>query len=177
MLTPSEVQRFIRDGYVAIRGAIARDVIEACRELIWDELGGRGISRDEPSIWREPVVRLHCPEGGPFVAAGTAPALWEAYDQLLGEGTWWKREGVGGSIPVRFPSEVDPGDAGWHIDASFSGPDGGYRVNVGSQARGLLAIFLLTNVDAESAPTRILKGSHLDLPSVLAPAGGEGLAR
>lgn len=176
MLTQSEVQAFIRDGYVPVRGAIARDVVEACQNVVWDELGGRGIRRDEPSTWRAPVVRLPCPEGGPFVAAGTATALWEAYDQLLGEGTWWRREGVGGSIPVRFPSETDPGDAGWHVDASFQGPDGRYRVNVGSQMRGLLSIVLLTDVDRESAPTRILEGSHLDIPGVLASAGGEGVA-
>jgi hypothetical protein len=176
VLTQTEIQQFIRNGYVSIRGAVARDVVGACEDLVWDELGGRGIRRDEPSTWSGPVVRLPCPEGGPFVAAGTATALWEAYDQLLGEGTWWRREGVGGSIPVRFPSEADPGDAGWHVDASFPGPDGRYRLNVGSQMRGLLSIFLFTDVDLESAPTRLLKGSHLDLTRVLAPAGGEGLA-
>src|SRR5213593_333968 len=50
-----------------------------------------------------------------FAAAGTQPILWEAFDQLIGEGRWWRRRGVGGSIPVRFPSQADPGDAGWHI--------------------------------------------------------------
>ncbi len=26
---------------------------------------------------------------------------------------------MGGTIPVRFPSQADPGDAGWHIEGSF----------------------------------------------------------
>jgi len=86
------------------------------------DLATRGVNRTDRSTWTEPVIRLDCPEGGPFVAAGTAQVLWEAYDQLLGEGTWWKRQGLGGTIPVRFPSEADPGDAGWHIDGSFDGP-------------------------------------------------------
>jgi len=101
--------------------------------------------------------------------------LWEVYDQLLGEKAWWKRQGVGGTIPVRFPSETDPGDAGWHIDGSFEGPDGSYWVNARSAKRGLLVLFLLTDVDDLSAPTRILEGSHLDVPRVLAPAGDDGM--
>jgi hypothetical protein len=57
-------------------------------------------------------VRIPCPESEAFAAAGSQPVLWEAFDQLIGEGRWWRRRGVGGSIPVRFPSQADPGDAG-----------------------------------------------------------------
>ncbi len=73
--------------------------------------------------------------------AGTQPALWEAYDQLLEPGSWWRRQGVGGTIPVRFPHAADPRDAGWHIDGSFD-VDGDYWANVASRERGLLALFL-----------------------------------
>jgi hypothetical protein len=59
------------------------------------------------------VVRIACPESEAFAAAGNQPVLWEAFDQLIGEGRWWRRHGVGGTIPVRFPSQADPGDAGW----------------------------------------------------------------
>lgn len=175
MLTLEEIARFIEDGYVVVRNAVTRDVVNACEDVIWTALVDRGVRRDEPSTWTRPVVRLNCPEGGPFVAAGTAPALWETYDQLLGTGAWWRREGVGGTIPVRFPSDVDPGDAGWHIDGSFEGPDGRYWVNVRSKARGLLLLLLLTDVDPRGAPTRILAGSHLAVPPVLAPAGAGGM--
>ncbi len=102
------------------------------------------------------------------------PRLWEAYDQLIGTGRWWRRQGVGGTIPVRFPSQIDPGDAGWHIESSYCVTDQ-WRVNVGSRERGLLAVFLLTDVDSDSAPTRLRPGSHLDVPAVLAPAGDGGL--
>ena len=176
MLTAADIGRFISDGYVAVRRAIPTDVISGCQDVLWMDLATRGIGRTDRSTWTAPVIRLNCPEGGPFVAAGTAQALWEAYDQLLGEGTWWKRQGLGGTIPVRFPSEADPGDAGWHIDGSFDGPDGSYWVNVRSKMRGLLVLVLLTDVDERSAPTRILKGSHLDVPRVLAAAGEGGLS-
>jgi hypothetical protein len=175
MLTAPQNHQFLEDGFVALRGVLPSDVIVECQRVIWSELRSRGIEPDDPSTWIQPVVRINTPEGGPFAVAGTMPALWEVYDQLLGEKTWWKRQGVGGTIPVRFPSEMDPGDAGWHIDESFDGPDGSYWVNVQSTKRGLLVLFLLPDVDELSAPTRILKGSHLDVPRVLAPVGDDGM--
>jgi hypothetical protein len=176
VLTAAQIEQFINEGYVAARGAVPSDVITDCQDALWMDLATRGVNRADRSTWTQPVIRLDSPESGPFVAAGTAQALWDAYDQLLGEGTWWKRQGLGGTIPVRFPSEADPGDAGWHIDGSFDGPDGSYWVNVRSKRRGLLVLLLLTDVDERSAPTRILKGSHLDVPRVLAPAGEDGLS-
>jgi Phytanoyl-CoA dioxygenase (PhyH) len=176
VLTRQQIEQFVADGYVALRGAVPIDVIRECQDVVWRDLDSRGIRRDDRSTWSRPVVRLGTPEGGPFIAAGTSRVLWETYDQLLGENTWWKRHGVGGTIPVRFPSAEDPGDAGWHIDGSFDGPDGEYWVNARSKMRGLLVLFLLTDVDEWSAPTRILAGSHLDVPRVLAPAGDDGMS-
>ncbi|MDR0343119.1 MAG: phytanoyl-CoA dioxygenase family protein, partial [Nocardiopsaceae bacterium] len=40
---------------------------------------------------------------------------------------------------------------------------------------GLLAIYLLTDVDQVSAPTRVRPGSHLDVPALLADAGEDGM--
>ena len=174
MLSQAEIDAFVADGYVALRGAVPPRVTQACQEMIWSELGKRGVLREDPSTWTAPVVRIPCPEGGPFAEAGTAPLLWEACDQLIGAGRWWQRRGVGGSIPVRFPSESDPGDAGWHLESSYEA-DGRQRVNIRSRARGLLALYLFSDVDQDSAPTRLRRGSHLDVPPILAPAGDDGL--
>ena len=133
-------------------GAVPADVVRACRQMIWSDLGQHGVTED-PATWTEPVVRIACPEGGPFAEAGTRPALWEAFDQLIGAGRWWHRQGVGGTIPVRFPSVADPGDAGWHIEASYE-RDGHQQVNINSRARGLLVLYLFSDVDEASAPTR-----------------------
>ena len=174
MLTDGEIAAFVRDGYLPLRGAVAGEVVAECRSVIWSLLGERGVLREDPATWQAPVVRLACPEGGPFAAAGTSPMLLAAFDDLIGPGRWWRREGVGGTIPVRFPSEDDPGDAGWHIESSY--PAGGRSfVNVRSRARGLLAIYLLTDVDQVSAPTRVRPGSHLDVPPLLADAGEDGM--
>jgi hypothetical protein len=174
VLTQDQISAFLADGYVAVRGAVPAEVAEACQDVIWSELQQRGVQRDDSSTWTAPVVRIPCPEGGPFAEAGTQPLLREACDQLIGAGRWWQRDGIGGSIPVRFPSESDPGDAGWHIEASYE-TDGRWRVNTRSRGRGLLALYLLTGVVSEGAPTRLRPGSHLDVPPFLAPAGDQGL--
>src|SRR2546430_7858531 len=87
---------------------------------------------------------------------------------------WIQREGVDKTVPIRFPSKKDPGDAGWHIDGSYD-VDGQWWVNVHSRGRGLLALFLFTDVGDADAPTEILVGSHLDVPGVLAPFGARGV--
>ena len=174
MLSQAEIDAFVADGYVAVRGALPADVLRACQEEIWSELGDRGVRRENPSTWQDPVVRIDCPETEAFAAAGTQPVLWEAFDQLIGEGRWWRRRGVGGTIPVRFPSRADPGDAGWHIEASFE-KNQDWWVNYRSRARGLLALYLFSDVDADSAPTRVRPGSHRDAARALMPAGDEGV--
>ena len=83
MLSQPEIDSFAADGFVAVRGAVPGDVLRACQEEIWSELGDQGVRRDDPSTWREPVVRIACPESEAFAAAGTQPVLWEAFDQLI----------------------------------------------------------------------------------------------
>lgn len=172
--TAERVEAFERDGFVAVRGAVAPDAVRACVDVIGGELRARGVDLDDPATWTRPVVRIGCPEGPAFAAAGTSPALWRTYDALLGPGRWVRREGVGGSVPVRFPSTDDPGDAGWHIDGSYE-VDGQYWVNVRSRGRGLLALFLFSDVGDADAPTEILAGSHLDVPRLVAPYGEPGV--
>ena len=110
-----------------LRAAVPAELVQACQDIIWAELAQRGIRRDGPATWAEPVVRINCPEGGPFPAAGTRPAVQDACDQLIGAGRWWRREGIGGTVPVRFPGADDPGDAGWHIEGSYQDGGGGQR--------------------------------------------------
>jgi hypothetical protein len=174
MLSQAEIGAFVADGFVALRGVVPLPVLRACQDEIWSALAERGVLRDDPSTWRDPVVRVPCPESEAFAAAGTRPVLREAFDQLIGAGRWWRRRGVGGSIPARFPSEADPGDAGWHIEASFGNGEERW-VNYRSRGRGLLALYLFSDVDADSAPTRVRPGSHRDAARVLAPAADAGL--
>jgi hypothetical protein len=176
MLMASErfAETFGTDGFLVVREAVAPDVVRACVEVIENELRTRSVEPSDPGTWSDPVVRLPCPDGPAFAAAGTSPPLRRVYDALLGAGRWIERDGVGGTVPVRFPSTTDPGDAGWHIDGSYD-VDGRWWANVHSRGRGLLALFLFTDVTDGDAPTEIIAGSHVDVPRVLAPYGERGV--
>jgi len=164
---------FARDGFVVVRNAVSRDVVKECRSEIGEGLRALGVDPEDSSTWTSPVVRLACPETEAFARAGTQPALWAAYDRLLGPDRWWRRPGVGGTIPVRFPHPNDPGDTGWHIDGSYP-VDGEWWVNYATRTRRLLCVFLFSDVTADDAPTEIKIGSHMEIPPLLVPFGEEG---
>jgi hypothetical protein len=169
-----QLKQFIRDGYVKLTGAFSREVADRARAILWRDTG---CDPDDPSAWRKPVIRLGDYRDPPFVEAANTPLLHRAFDQLVGPGRWLPRGSLG-TFPVRFPSPEDPGDAGWHVDASFAydRPDFmDWRVNVFSRGRALLMLFLFSDVGEEDAPTRIRVGSHVDIAQKLAPAGEAGL--
>ena len=66
---PGRNRPFVANGYVAVRDALPADVLQACQDEIWSELGDRGVRREDPATWRDPVVRINCPESEAFAAA------------------------------------------------------------------------------------------------------------
>ena len=179
MLTDEQIAGFVRDGYVAVRGAFNADVAAAARDVLWDEISASGIDRDDPSTWTSPVIRLGEHGEEPFRAAAESPAIREAADQLAGAGKWAPRVSLG-TFPVRFPSTDLPGDDGWHIDASFPGDDPTdyfrWKINVRSKARALLMLFLFSDVGDDDAPTRLRVGSHRRMAAALQPYGEDGVS-
>ncbi len=171
-----ELERFVNDGFVRINNAFSAELAEAARDILWQDTGA---DPNDPRTWTRPVVRLGMYTQPPFLAAANTPVLHQAFDQLVGAGRWVPCRSMG-TFPVRFPSDADPGDTGWHVDASFPGADPldyfSYRVNVRSRGRALLMLFLFSDVEESDAPTRIRVGSHLDVARVLQPAGEEGLS-
>ncbi|MFI6178879.1 phytanoyl-CoA dioxygenase family protein [Nonomuraea sp. NPDC051191] len=170
MLTDEQVESFVEDGFVRLPGAVPRETVDQCRAELW---AASGCDPDDPSSWTQPVVRLGGLATPPFRAAANTQALHEAYDQLAGAGRWTAPMGLG-TFPLRFPSDQEPGDDGWHLEASFTGDGGEYRVNLRSRGRALLMLFLFSEVGPDDAPTRVRVGSHLDVPALLAGSGDEG---
>lgn len=176
-LSDTQVDHFIRLGFVRIDDAFPRAVADQAREILWRETG---CDPDDSSTWTKPVIRLGFHGEAPFQQAANTPTLRGAFDQLVGAGRWVPRMNLG-TFPVRFPSAEDPGDAGWHIDVSFrterDDPNDflGWRANVTSKDRALLMLFLFSDVSDADAPTRIRVGSHLDIARRLAPAGEDGM--
>ncbi len=174
ILSGTEVQQFVRDGFVKLTNAFPRELAQQARAILWRDTG---CDPEDPSTWTRPVIRLGHYFDPPFVAAANTSRLHAAFDALVGKGRWQKI-GALGTFPVRFPSAEDSGDTGWHIDVSFGENTGDFlewRANVFSKGRALLALFLFSDVGEADAPTRIRVGSHLDIARRLAPAGEAGL--
>lgn len=178
MLTNEQIEQFIASGYVRVEQAFSRELANRCRKIFWADTG---YDPDDCSTWKKPVIRTPDHSEPPFVQAANTRELRTAFDQLVGHGRWQPRFSSGYCI-VRFPSKEDPDDTGWHIDSSFLGEDSDpndystWRINIHSRDRALLMLFLFSDVDEQSAPTRIRAGSHLEVARILAPAGEEGLA-
>jgi Phytanoyl-CoA dioxygenase (PhyH) len=176
-LTDVQKRQFVHDGFVCIENAFSAEVAAEAREILWQDTG---CDPHDASTWTRPVIRLGDYPNEPFRVAANSPALHAAFDEFVGKGRWLPRQSLGG-FPIRFPHPADPGDTGWHIDASFppADPSGSYfdwRVNVRSDGRALLMLFLFSDVSENDAPTRIRKGSHLAVARLLAPAQENGMS-
>ncbi|RHW18641.1 phytanoyl-CoA dioxygenase [Sphingomonas gilva] len=173
-LDAASIASFIDNGFVRIDRAFPKALAEQARAILWRDTG---CDPHDRSTWTRPVVRLGQYGQPPFREAANMPLLHAAFDQLVGPGRWLPL-GALGTFPVRFPSPIDPGDDGWHIDVSFGedNPDFmEWRANVASRGRVLLMLFLFSDVGPEDAPTRIRAGSHIDIARQLAPASDSGL--
>lgn len=107
--------RFIRDGFVKIDAAFPRVLADQGRSILWRDTG---CDEGDRTTWARPVIRLGMYGQEPFARAANTPLLHKAFDQLVGPRRWLPRMDLG-TFPIRFPSPDDPGDTGWHVDASF----------------------------------------------------------
>jgi hypothetical protein len=174
-LSRAQIERFIADGFVRIDNAFPRELADEARTILWQHTGARA---DDPTTWTKPCIRLDLFGQEPFAKAANTPILHAAFDQLVGPGGWAPRP-YAGTFVIRFPSPEDPGDTGWHVDASFGSehPDFmEWRVNVASRGRALLMLFLFSDVGTHDAPTLVRCGSHARIARTLAPAGESGLS-
>jgi hypothetical protein len=175
VLTPAQIEHFVCEGFVKVEEAFPRELAEEGRAILWRDTG---CNPNDPATWTKPVIRLGMYGQAPFAQAANTPVLRAAYDQLVGAGRWIPPAALG-TFPVRFPSPEDPGDTGWHVDASFGVENSDFmewRINVTSKGRALLMLFLFSDVGVDDAPTRIRAGSHFDTARMLAPAGENGLS-
>ncbi|TLV03279.1 phytanoyl-CoA dioxygenase family protein [Dyadobacter luticola] len=174
-LTETQVRHFIEKGYIRLDDTFSAELAEQGREILWKDTG---CDPTNPATWTKPVIRLGDYAQEPFRQAVNAPRLHKAFDQLVGAGKWLPRYSLG-TFPVRFPSENDPGDTGWHVEASFPGNEPvdyfKWRINVKSRGRALLMLFLFSDIEENDAPTRIREGSHIKVASILEPFSDDGL--
>ncbi|WP_106401042.1 phytanoyl-CoA dioxygenase family protein [Actinocorallia populi] len=158
-----DIDRFITDGFVKLEAAVPPETADAARALLWRRIG---LSPQDPSGWKEPVVWTSDLTGeGPFGQIVRSPRLAEALDGLCGAGGWHPRGSLG-MTPVRFPLPPVADDRGWHIDANAPQPDGTYLCS--GEPETMLLLTLLSDVGPDDAPTRIRIGSHRDAAAAMA---------
>ncbi|QMU31623.1 phytanoyl-CoA dioxygenase family protein [Adhaeribacter radiodurans] len=176
VFTKSQIQQFMHEGYIRLDEAFPQELATEARAILWQ---ATSCNPDDATTWTQPVIRLGDFSQAPFRNAVNTPKLHAAFDQLVGKEAWIPRMSLG-SFPVRFPTQENPGDTGWHVDASFPGVDLSdylsWRINVFSRGRALLMLFLFSDVGEKDAPTRIKVGSHLEVARLLEPAGQAGLS-
>ena len=174
-ISEQQIRDFVNNGYVKVEGAIPPAICSEIRDILWKECK---VDQHDPSTWTQPVIRLGDYSLPPFRVAAGMSVLTEYFDALVGPGKWLPRGSLG-TFPVRFPSDRQPGDTGWHVDASFPGdrPEDvfSWRINVHSKGRALLMLFLFSDVGIEDAPTIVRNGSHKDVARILQPHGERGL--
>ena len=175
-LTTAQISSFINDGFVKIDQAFPTAIADECRAILWK---ATQCDPNNPDTWTQPVIRIGESGLDPFKKAANTDLLHRAYDQLVGKDNWLPRHTLG-SFPIRFPSKEQANDTGWHVDASFAGEDPNnyfeWRINIHSKGRGLLMLFLFSDVTPLDAPTIIKSGSHVDVAKILAPEGEKGLS-
>lgn len=176
MLHQSQIQQFIKDGFIKLENVFPTEWAEQGRAILWNELN---LDPNAPKTWKEPVVYLGERTEPVFIRAANVPPLQEAFDQLVGKANWQKKESLG-SFPIRFPCDRPSNDTGWHVDASYPGSASQnyleWRINVYSKARGLLMLFLFSDVSEVDAPTLLRVGSHLEIAKILQKEGEKGLS-
>jgi hypothetical protein len=175
-LTIEQINHFIYNGFVKIDNAFSTKIADNCRAILWK---ATQCDPNNPSSWTQPVIRIGELGLEPFKKAANTPVLHNAFDQLVGKNNWLPRITLG-SFPIRFPCKEEANDTGWHVDASFAGEDANnyfeWRINIYSKSRGLLMLFLFSDVSEQDAPTLLKVGSHFDVAKILEPEGEKGLS-
>lgn len=169
-LSAADVESFVEEGYVVLRGGFPDAVATRIRDRIWERMA---LSPDEPAGWPARVVYIkETFFGAPFSDAYT-PRVTGAFDELLGPGRWIQDRWLG-FWPILFPGFASgPWTAptsGWHVDG------GHFRRHPWSPDRALLTLFLCSDVEPGDGGTAVSVGSHHLVARVLADAEPDGLA-
>jgi hypothetical protein len=152
-LTPADIQRFERDGYVVVRQAFPRAAALAMQERWWSELADtHGIRRDDRSTWHQIPGNLKAAKRDPAQASILTGTVRGVCDDLLGAGTWSRPREWGVTL-VTFP---EPG--GWGLPSRLWHWDNPCEPHL-DRPRGLFIVTFIGPVAPRGGGTLILSGS------------------
>lgn len=169
VFSESEIEQFMADGYVMLRGAFSRDAAKNVRDELWKIVG---LDPDDSSTWTKNQVHLQKVLKGPLVEPVFTQRIFDAFDDLMGIGRWECEPSLGW-WPISFPGfEKPPWQApqtGWHVDGQQ------FHHHLNSRDQGLLSIFLFSDIEPGDGGTALSLGSHQITARILQDAEPEGM--
>ena len=169
VFSQSEIEQFLTDGYVMLRGAFSRETANTVRDEIWKI---SGLDPNDASTWTQNQVHLQTVLTGPSVEPVFTSRLFAAFDDLMGIGRWEYSPSLGW-WPISFPGFEKPPwtepQIGWHIDGQQ------FHHHLNSREQGLLSIFLFSDIEPGDGGTALSLGSHQITAKILEAAEPDGL--
>jgi hypothetical protein len=152
-LTPAEIQRFERDGYVVVREAFPPADGLAMERRWWQELEDRhNIRPGDRSGWRQLPGDLKAAKCDPIQTRILTATVRGIFDDLLGEGAWQPPRDWGRPI-VTFP---EPGT--WDVPTRLWHWDNPCELHL-DRPRALFVVSFIGSVAPRGGGTLILSGS------------------
>ncbi|GIJ45329.1 hypothetical protein Val02_22150 [Virgisporangium aliadipatigenens] len=158
VLSDSDVDQFLDQGFVAVRGCFSRAAAREFTRPVWDRLG---FVADDPSTWAEPVV--HLAGRRKLDVREFAPKAWGAVCDLVGGA-----ERISTEKPYAWSdgfivnlwqgadepwAPASPASPGWHKDGDF------FRHYLDSPEQGLLTLVLWSDVRHQGGATFVAADS------------------
>jgi hypothetical protein len=152
-LTPADIRRFERDGYVIVRQAFSPDDGQDMERRWWRELAeAHGIRRDDRSSWRRLPGDLKAAKRDRSQAKILTSRVRGVLDDLLGPGAWPTPRDWGRPL-VTFP---EPG--AWDVPTALWHWDNVCDLHL-DRPRALFAVAFIGSVAPRGGGTLILSGS------------------
>lgn len=161
----SEIERFISEGFVVLRGGFSRNLAAGCRDFVWEQVR----LWDQCTTYGQPMVQIqkvyNC---SPFDKIMN-DRLRSALDVLVGPGNWREPPGYGW-WSLLFPGSAGPG--GWHVDG------GQFRISgrLTDHSHALVTLFLFSDAGPGDGGTVMIPGSHLTVARTIANAGNSEMS-
>jgi hypothetical protein len=174
VFTDSEIEQFIRDGYVVVRGGFSSEIAAECRHFIWNQVP----LWDHCTTYRQPMVQIQKVFNSPPFDRIMNERLKSAVDEVVGVDRWLPPPGYGW-WSLLLPSFGDPPEqrlatlrtGGWHVDG------GQFRIggHLTDHHHALVTLFLFSDVGPGDGGTAMVRGSHLQVIRAVAEAGRDGI--
>ena len=155
-LSPEQIEQFITQGYIVVKGCFTPETAKQYTDRAWDRLG---YDPDDPSTWEQ--EQIHMPALERWEAKEFAPKAWAAMCELMGgedraaQPCSWGDSFIlnlrrGADRPWQPPSAESPG---WHKDGDF------FRHFLDSPEQGLLTLVLWSDMRHRGGGTFVVADS------------------